>query len=117
MLENDSLLERIWYRRRRFASSRERAFLRVWHGNRCEYCGKWLKSYDIEIDHIIPWSWGGYSILRNYALSCRTCNQEKGARTPIVWDRSRFANFRKGKGRKKKWVKRNDWQRRYRFRR
>lgn len=105
MKYKDSLLERIWYRRRRYATRKERIFLRLIHLNMCEYCGKWLRSGDIEIDHIIPWSWGGYSILRNYTLSCEACNQEKGARTPQVWDRERFHNFRKGKGRRKNWRK------------
>lgn len=60
---------------------RLRAFQR--DGERCAYChavsGPW------EIDHIIPKSRGGADRLENLTVSCRPCNQAKGARMVEEW--------------------------------
>ena len=50
---------------------------------RCAYCGKpgdRTKGPDgvtWQIDHIIPYSWGGAHVRDNFALSCRKCNVKK----------------------------------------
>lgn len=62
---------------------------RMWEeaGGRCIYCGKlinisrFLAGDDAEVEHIIPRSLLFDDSLTNKALSCRTCNQEKGKRT------------------------------------
>ena len=52
------------------------------HGT-CQYCGKKEEDYTkLNIDHIIPQGQGGKTTWKNIALSCFSCNQEKGCRTP-----------------------------------
>lgn len=48
----------------------------------CAYCGS-LK--DLTIDHMIPISRGGQHTFSNLCCCCRTCNEEKGNRTPEEW--------------------------------
>lgn len=70
----------------RRANREQRAIIWRKYGGRCAHCGKkCIKSYDShpdrgEIDHIVPWSWGGQTTLRNMQLLCNACNQRKGAR-------------------------------------
>ena len=57
---------------------------------RCQYCGVELTDRpgspnSREYDHITPWSRGGDSSAGNIADSCRTCNRQKGPRTPEEW--------------------------------
>ena len=47
--------------------------------NRCAYCGS-LK--DLTIDHIVPSSRQGETSFENCITACRTCNNNKGNRTP-----------------------------------
>jgi 5-methylcytosine-specific restriction endonuclease McrA len=50
----------------------------------CSYCGS-IK--DLTIDHIIPLSRGGTHSFSNLTCACRTCNEQKGDRTPEEWGR------------------------------
>jgi 5-methylcytosine-specific restriction endonuclease McrA len=45
-------------------------------GGRCRNCGS---NFDIQYDHIIPFSMGGSSTLQNLQILCAPCNREKGA--------------------------------------
>lgn len=47
---------------------------------RCQYCGASHKTKQLEVDHIIPISKGGYSNLDNLTTSCVDCNQGKSNR-------------------------------------
>lgn len=50
----------------------------VWdrHGGACAQCSE---SFDIQYDHIIPWSRGGASTAANLQILCGSCNRKKGA--------------------------------------
>jgi len=54
----------------------------LWNGVRsdplCPQCRSKLTWDDITIDHIMPWSKGGKTELRNGQVLCRSCNSKKG---------------------------------------
>lgn len=72
-----------------------RDYIRLRDNDQCQICGRYydvLKSrYNpryyfahIEIDHIVPYSFGGRNHDSNYALTCRECNRRKGNKIWIV---------------------------------
>lgn len=52
-------------------------------GGLCRYCAKPVAREDITIDHVVPLSQGGLDVAENLALSCMSCNQEKGSGVAI----------------------------------
>jgi 5-methylcytosine-specific restriction endonuclease McrA len=50
--------------------------------NTCQYCGRNLKSKDLNIDHIIPRSRGGKDTWDNLVCACISCNIRKANRLP-----------------------------------
>src|ERR1051326_2759809 len=48
----------------------------------CQYCGRRLPRYELNLDHVIPRSRGGTSTWENVVCSCHECNRRKGGRTP-----------------------------------
>ena len=57
-------------------------------GCACIYCGAGVGMTDLdsfEVEHIVPRSQGGPDAMVNFALACRSCNEEKGERTPFEW--------------------------------
>jgi 5-methylcytosine-specific restriction endonuclease McrA len=68
------------YQQGTLAGYEVREYLLLKWGYRCAYCGQEADRW--EVDHIIPRSRPGTSNrVRNLALSCHDCNQEKGDRT------------------------------------
>lgn len=75
-------------RRRRWLVARHR------ENPRCEYCNSltvvgddgWLRP---TIDHYRSLKRGGKDRENNYVLSCRACNQAKGAGQSVDWDKRR----------------------------
>lgn len=48
-------------------------------GYQCEDCGS---GYELELDHVVPWSRGGDHHLSNVRVLCGPCNRRKGALPP-----------------------------------
>ena len=49
----------------------------------CAYCGIQFNHKDLTLEHIIPKCQGGNNSWKNLISACSTCNNKKGARTPI----------------------------------
>jgi len=45
--------------------------------NRCQYCVKQFKHFELTIDHVIPRSKGGTHTWSNLVAACKSCNQKK----------------------------------------
>ena len=48
----------------------------------CQYCGEDLSDEKYTIDHVVPISKGGKSKWSNVVICCKSCNAQKGDRTP-----------------------------------
>jgi len=58
-------------------------------GYRCRACGRSPAKelgVELEVDHIVPWSDGGETILENLQLLCRKCN---GGKSNLDWEEQR----------------------------
>jgi 5-methylcytosine-specific restriction endonuclease McrA len=60
--------------------SRKNLMLR--DGHQCQYCGRKPAVRDLNIDHVMPRCRGGADAWDNLVTACRTCNLQKGSRTP-----------------------------------
>ncbi len=69
----------IEYQQGTLAGWEAREYLLLKWGYRCAYCRKEATRW--EVDHIIPRSREGSNRIKNLALSCHDCNQDKGNRT------------------------------------
>lgn len=45
---------------------------------RCAMCNQLFYDTELTVDHIVPWSKGGRTVLSNAQLLCRVCNSAKG---------------------------------------
>ena len=86
-----------WYfRRRRYATRWQRRLVYIRALGRCEYCHR-PTSYDQgNVDHVTPWSQGGWSSILNFAFCCPDCNAAKNGRTPQQWKPVTLKHFRRG---------------------
>jgi 5-methylcytosine-specific restriction endonuclease McrA len=50
--------------------------------NTCQYCGQRFPRADLNLDHVVPRSRGGFTTWENVVCSCVGCNLRKGGRTP-----------------------------------
>ncbi len=69
----------IEYQQGTLAGWEVREYLLLKWNYRCAYCHQEATRW--EVDHILPRSRGGTDRIKNLALSCHACNQEKGDRT------------------------------------
>ena len=63
----------------RFATKELREQVISKYGNQCMMCGAsgYSPGVEIQIDHIVPWSKGGKTVLDNLQPLCSRCNKEK----------------------------------------
>lgn len=61
----------------------------------CYLCKKGLALTEIQFDHVIPLSRGGYHIFSNVKVACQSCNQAKGCRTEYEFRNNIIVNPRK----------------------
>ncbi|WP_437228739.1 HNH endonuclease [Planctomicrobium sp. SH661] len=52
---------------------------------RCTYCGRAIAKKAATLDHVMPKSRGGGSVLKNAVLACGWCNAGKGNLTLTEW--------------------------------
>ncbi len=69
----------IEYQQGTLAGWEVREYLLLKWGYRCAYCHQEATRW--EVDHLQPRSRGGSHRIKNLALACHACNQEKGGRT------------------------------------
>lgn len=70
--------DRIPKRKVRF--SRQNIYLR--DKNTCQYCGNQFARHDLNLDHVVPRTYGGRTTWENVVCSCIECNRKKGGKTP-----------------------------------
>lgn len=54
----------------------------------CYWCGTdltELDSFDVTLEHIMPFELGGEALPHNEVMSCRPCNSKKKDKHPLVW--------------------------------
>ncbi len=49
----------------------------------CYYCSKKFEPHLLTLDHIVPLSRGGKTIIGNCVPACELCNKAKGCDTPV----------------------------------
>ncbi|MCD6574337.1 HNH endonuclease [Candidatus Aerophobetes bacterium] len=64
---------------RRVKFTRKNIYLR--DNNTCQYCGRKLRTEELNLDHVIPLSRGGKNTWENVVCSCISCNMRKGNKT------------------------------------
>lgn len=64
--------------KKRLFSPRQKKILKMTSGNLCQICGNKLNG-KFHADHIVPYSKGGKTILKNAQALCGNCNLKKGS--------------------------------------
>jgi 5-methylcytosine-specific restriction endonuclease McrA len=58
----------------RTANWRQRAIVLMRDGARCRMCGATPQDTLLHVDHIVPWSHGGETVIENLQILCERCN-------------------------------------------
>jgi hypothetical protein len=69
------------------------------HNRTCAYCSGVSGNNILEVEHIVPRSKGGSNSVKNLTLSCKCCNQHKGADSLTDWS-NRLGNSKLDTARK-----------------
>lgn len=64
--------------KKRLFTPRQKKILKMVSGNYCQKCRKKLDR-NFHADHIVPFSKGGKTILKNAQALCSSCNLKKGS--------------------------------------
>jgi 5-methylcytosine-specific restriction endonuclease McrA len=62
------------HKTKRTINNRLRVQVLIKWGNKCKICGKTVTGDTMHMDHIIPWSKGGETVLENLQVLCSICN-------------------------------------------
>ncbi len=81
-------ISRVEYQQGTLVGYEIREYLLEKWGRKCAYCGK--SSVPLNIDHVVARSRGGTNRISNLTLSCRDCNESKGAEGVEIWCKRRF---------------------------
>lgn len=65
----------------RFFTGSDRATAHTLYGSACVYCGR----PSDHLDHLVPWSRGGRTVLSNCRPACTPCGSAKSDRDPREW--------------------------------
>lgn len=56
----------------------------------CHYCKQRFERGSLTVDHIVPRSRGGRTVLSNLITACEPCNRKKGSTMPSRQERKEF---------------------------
>jgi hypothetical protein len=72
-------------KRKRRVNVRMRRILVARANGQCWFCGRWVRDSSFEIDHDMPVTRGGRSVLSNLSALCHRCNKDKSDSTFSEW--------------------------------
>ena len=84
LIENPEITGRE-YQQGTLAGYTVKEYLLEKHRRTCVYCGGVSGDNILEVEHIVPKSKGGTDSVKNLTLSCKCCNQHKGADSLEQW--------------------------------
>lgn len=71
--------------RKKIVPKRVKEMVRGRSGGHCHYCGNRVPEKYLLIDHVVPVSRGGRSVLSNLVAACHACNADKCDLLPEEW--------------------------------
>lgn len=84
-LMEDATISGVGYQQGTLAGYTVKEYLLEKHNRTCVYCGGVSGDPVLEVEHIVPRSKGGTDSIKNLTLSCKCCNQHKGADSLEDW--------------------------------
>lgn len=87
-LINNPDISGVEYQQGTLYESEVREYLLYTYKHTCQYCNGASGDFVLEKEHIVPKSKGGTNRIGNLTLSCRTCNEAKGALLLADWKKT-----------------------------
>ncbi len=82
--ETEIASQRAGRRTPRAANWRQRALVLIRDGAKCRFCGASPQSgARLHVDHVVPWSLGGETVIENLQVLCEQCNVGKSNLSPL----------------------------------